>query len=33
MHVLRNHRGERFSYPDPPGADLACPYERIFYGE
>jgi lysine 2,3-aminomutase len=32
VHVLRNHRGERFSYPDPPAGDLACAYERIFYG-
>jgi lysine 2,3-aminomutase len=33
VHVLRNPRGERFRYPDPPAADLTCAYERIFYGE
>jgi lysine 2,3-aminomutase len=32
-HVLRNGAGERFRYPDPPSAELACAYERIFYGE
>jgi lysine 2,3-aminomutase len=31
-HVLRNGAGQRFRYPDPPSADLACPYEPIFYG-
>jgi lysine 2,3-aminomutase len=33
VHLLRNHRGERFRYEDPPAADLACPYEAIFYGD
>jgi lysine 2,3-aminomutase len=32
-HVLRNWRGERYVYPDPPDADVSCPYERVFYGE
>jgi lysine 2,3-aminomutase len=32
-HVLRNGAGQRFRYPDPPSDDLACPYERVFYGE
>jgi lysine 2,3-aminomutase len=32
-HLLRNFRGERFRYEDPPDADLACPYERVFYGK
>lgn len=32
-HLLRNFRGERFTYPDPPEADLACAYEKVFYGE
>jgi lysine 2,3-aminomutase len=32
-HVLRDHRGGRHRYPDPPEADLDCAYERIFYGE
>jgi lysine 2,3-aminomutase len=29
---LRNGRGERFFYPDPPGRDCACPYEAVYYG-
>jgi lysine 2,3-aminomutase len=33
VHVLRNGRGERFRYADPPAADLACPYEAVFYGD
>jgi len=33
VHLLRNGRGERFRYADPPEADLTCPYERVFYGE
>jgi lysine 2,3-aminomutase len=33
VHVLRNFRGERFRYEDPPQADLDCPYEAVFYGE
>jgi lysine 2,3-aminomutase len=32
-HLLRNFRGELFRYDDPPAADLACPYEAIFYGD
>jgi lysine 2,3-aminomutase len=33
VHLLRNHRGERFRYEDPPAADLACAYEAIWYGD
>jgi lysine 2,3-aminomutase len=33
VHVLRNFRGERFRYEDPPSADLSCPYESVFYGK
>jgi lysine 2,3-aminomutase len=33
VHVLRNGAGERFRYPDPPSADLTCPYEPIWYGD
>jgi lysine 2,3-aminomutase len=33
VHLLRNFRGERYRYEDPPSADLGCPYERVFYGE
>ncbi len=32
-HLLRNFRGERFAYPDPPEADVGCAYEKVFYGE
>jgi lysine 2,3-aminomutase len=32
-HVLRNGAGERFRYPDPPSADLSCPYDEVWYGE
>jgi lysine 2,3-aminomutase len=32
VHVLRNFRGERFRYEDPPPGDLSCPYEAVFYG-
>lgn len=28
---LRNLRGERVLYPDPPSADLACPYDAVWY--
>jgi len=31
-HLLRNFRGERYRYPDPPGTDLSCAYEAVFYG-
>jgi lysine 2,3-aminomutase len=30
-HWLRNHRGERYFYPEPPGRDCTCPYERVYY--
>lgn len=33
VHVLRNGAGERFRYPDPPSADVSCPYEAVWYGE
>jgi lysine 2,3-aminomutase len=33
VSVLRNHRRERYRYPDPPATDLDCEYERVFYGE
>jgi len=29
---LRNGRGERYFYPDPPARDCACPYEAVYYG-
>ena len=29
---LRNYRGERFFYPEPPEQDCACPYEAVYYG-
>jgi lysine 2,3-aminomutase len=29
---LVNHRGEPVLYPDPPFADLACPYDAVWYG-
>jgi lysine 2,3-aminomutase len=32
-HVLRSHGGGRHLYPDPPDADVSCPYERVFYGD
>ena len=32
-HVLRSSRGGLYRYPDPPEADLACPYEKVFYGD
>ncbi len=32
-HVLRNPRGALYRYPDPPEQDLACAYEKIWYGE
>lgn len=28
---LRSYRGEPYFYPDPPEADLACPYDEVFY--
>ncbi len=28
---LRNSRGERYLYPDPPGRDCTCPYEAVYY--
>lgn len=31
-HVLRNPRGVLYRYPDPPAGDLACAYEKIYYG-
>ncbi|MFT3917000.1 MAG: KamA family radical SAM protein [Anaeromyxobacteraceae bacterium] len=30
--AFRNYRGERYLYPDPPGTDVSCPYEEIWYG-
>jgi lysine 2,3-aminomutase len=32
-HWLRNHRGERAFYPEPPGQDCSCAYEAVYYGE
>ncbi len=32
-HWLRDHRGERHFYPDPPDQDCTCPYEAVYYGE
>jgi lysine 2,3-aminomutase len=29
---LRNWRGERYFYPEPPSRDCACPYEAVYYG-
>jgi lysine 2,3-aminomutase len=31
-HWLRNYRGDRYFYPEPPGEDCACPYEAVYYG-
>jgi lysine 2,3-aminomutase len=31
-HWLRNHRGERYFYPEPPEQDCTCPYEAVYYG-
>jgi lysine 2,3-aminomutase len=28
---LRNGRGERYFYPEPPGRDCTCPYEAVYY--
>ncbi len=28
---LRNHRGERTFYPEPPAQDCSCPYEEVYY--
>jgi lysine 2,3-aminomutase len=33
VHVLRSAHGGEHHYVDPPEADLACPYEPIFYGD
>jgi lysine 2,3-aminomutase len=30
--VLRNYRGERFTYPEPAQTDCSCPYEDAYYG-
>ncbi len=30
-HWLRNHRGERYFYPEPPERDCTCPYEKVYY--
>ncbi|WP_242395925.1 KamA family radical SAM protein [Anaeromyxobacter oryzisoli] len=30
-HWLRNYRGERYFYPEPPGRDCTCPYEKVYY--
>ncbi|MGC3997284.1 MAG: KamA family radical SAM protein [Anaeromyxobacter sp.] len=30
-HWLRNHRGERYFYPAPPGQDCSCAYEQVYY--
>ncbi len=32
-HWLRDHRGERHFYPDPPDQDCTCPYEAVYYRE
>jgi len=29
---LVNHHGRRVLYPDPPGADCACPYDAVYFG-
>jgi lysine 2,3-aminomutase len=29
--VFRSWRGERHFYPEPPGTDLSCPYDEVFY--
>ncbi len=29
---FRNHRGEPYLYPEPPGRDCTCPYEAVYYG-
>lgn len=31
-HLLRSWRGTVHRYPEPPGRDLDCPYDRVFYG-
>jgi lysine 2,3-aminomutase len=28
---LRNGRGERYYYPEPPARDCTCPYEQVYY--
>jgi lysine 2,3-aminomutase len=30
-HWLRNFRGERYFYPEPPGQDCTCAYEAVYY--
>lgn len=30
-HWLRNGRGERYFYPEPPEQDCTCPYEAVYY--
>lgn len=30
-HWLRNYRGERYFYPEPPGRDCTCGYEQVYY--
>jgi lysine 2,3-aminomutase len=30
-HWFRNYRGERYFYPEPPEADVSCPYDEVFY--
>jgi lysine 2,3-aminomutase len=30
-HWFRNYRGERYFYPEAPGRDCTCPYERVYY--
>jgi lysine 2,3-aminomutase len=32
-HWLRSYRGERYFYPEPPGDDVSCPYDEVFYGD
>lgn len=32
-HWLRDPRGERTFYPEPPGQDCSCAYETVYYGE
>ena len=31
-HLLRDHRGGRHFYPEPPDGDCTCPYEAVYYG-
>jgi lysine 2,3-aminomutase len=32
-HWFRSYLGERHFYPEPPEADVSCPYDEVFYGE